>query len=149
MKRFGIVLCALALAVPAAVSAKQPNGHKGQGPKTNHVNSHCKNLPVVDFRIAGTLDPSSTANGVVVNVTRSNKAAKPLISNNQYSVASGAKLAFAGANPFTTQGADFTKYRVHVTGKVVKLKRGCTIQNSSPAPKVRHVKVIAPDVGQK
>ena len=37
-----------------------------------------------------------------------------------------------------------SKYTVHVTGKVMKLKKGCTAANS-PAPTIKKVKVSAPD----
>jgi hypothetical protein len=58
-------------------------------------------------------------------------------------VPAGSKVVYDGANPFTTQGADFTKYRVKVNGKVIKTKTGCTA-TTSPAPTIKKVTIHAP-----
>jgi len=151
LKNIAAVLCITALAVPAAVSAKGSDGDHGKSKahqKTSHVNQRCKHQPKVGFSLGGTVDPSSTADGIVVDVTHANKHSKPFVADGKYTVPSGSNVAFAGANPFTTQGADMSKYTVHVTGKVTKLKKGCTAANS-PAPTVKKVKVSAPDDSAK
>jgi hypothetical protein len=147
LKNIAALLCVTALAVPAAVSAKGPSGDHGKSKahqKTSHVNQRCKHQPKVGFSLGGTLDPSSTADSIVVDVTHANKHSKPFVADGKYAVPSGSNLQFAGANPFTTQGADMSKYKVHVTGKVMKLKKGCTASDS-PAPTVKKVKITAPD----
>jgi hypothetical protein len=154
LKNIAAVLCLAALAVPAGVAAKGPSGthgksgeQHGQNQKPKHVNSRCKHQPNVGFSLGGTLDPSSTADNIVVVVTRANKHSKPFVTGGKFAVPAGSSVAFEGSNPFTTTGADFTKYKVHVGGKVVKLKKGCTAANS-PAPTVKKVKIIAPDASE-
>jgi hypothetical protein len=148
-KSIGAVLCVAALAVPAGVSAKGPSDHGKSGQdhgktKTHHVNSRCKKQPKVGFSLGGTLDPSSTADNVVVVVTKTNKHSKPFVVDGKYTVPAGSKVTFEGANPFTTPGADFSKYRVKVNGKVIKYKKGCNA-DTAPAPTVKSVKIHAPD----
>jgi len=147
LKTFAAVLCVAGLAVPAAVYADGPGqsgDQHGQNQKPHHVNSRCKHQPKVGFTLGGTLDPSSTANAIVVDVTHSNKNSKPFVNAGKYSVPSGSTVQFEGSNPFTTQGADLSKYRVQVVGKVIKHKKGCTDDNS-PAPTIRKVIITAPD----
>jgi hypothetical protein len=156
-KHIAAVLSVAALAVPAGVAAKGPSGDHGksgqqhgtpQNNKPHHVNNRCKHQPNVGFSLGGTLDPSSTASAIVVDVTHANKHSKPWVQSGKYSVPSGSNVRFVGANPFTTQPTpDFTKYKVHVNGKVVKLKKGCTAANS-PSPTIKKVTVIAPESSQ-
>lgn len=155
LNHIAAVLCVTALAVPAGVAAKGPSGdhgksgeQHGQNQKPKHVNSRCKHQPNVGFAVGGTLDPSSTASNIVVVVTHANKHSKPFVSGGKFTVPAGSNVTFVGSNPFTTQGADLTKYKVKVGGKVVKLKKGCTAANS-PAPAVRRVKIIAPDASEQ
>jgi hypothetical protein len=155
-KNIAAVLCVTALAIPAGVAAKGPSGNgksgeeHGQNHKPKHVNSRCKHQPKVGFSIGGTLDPSSTAAAIVVDVTSANKHSKPFVTKgtppapDTYAVPAGSNVTFEGANPFTTPGADLTKYRVKVNGKVVKLKKGCTAANS-PDPTIKKVKITAPE----
>jgi hypothetical protein len=154
-KHIGAVLCITALAIPAGVAAKGPSGTHGKSGQAHgqnqqqHVNSRCKHQPNVGFSLHGTLDPSSTAGAIVVDVTAANKHAKPFVTQgtpDTFAVPAGSAVSFVGPNPFTTQGADLSKYQVHVNGKVVKLKKGCTAANS-PAPTIKKVTVIAPDSG--
>jgi hypothetical protein len=154
-RHIAAALCISALAIPAGVAAKGPSGdhgksgaQHGQNQKAKHVNSRCKHQPNVGFSLGGTLDPSSTADAIVVDVTHANKHSKPFVTSGKYSVPAGSTVQYEGANPFATAGADFTKYTVQVGGKVMKLKKGCTAQNT-PAPTVRKVKVHAPDAGQQ
>ena len=150
LKNIGLVLCVVALAVPAGVSAKGPGTNNGKGNQhknTTHVSQRCKHQPKVGFTLGGTLDPSSTADNIIVVVTHSNKHSKPFVVAGKYTVPAGSTVNFVGANPFTTVGADLSKYKVQVVGKVMKFKKGCTADNA-PAPTVRKVTVIAPDSGQ-
>lgn len=155
LKTIAAVLCLAALAVPAGVAAKGPSGthgksgdQHGQNQKPKHVNSRCKHQPNVGFSVGGTLDPSSTADNMIIVVKHANKHSKPFVTDGKFAVPSGSNVTFVGANPFTTQGADMTNYKVKATGKVVKLKKGCTAANS-PAPTVKRVKVTAPDASQQ
>jgi hypothetical protein len=150
-KNIAAVLCVTALAIPAGVAAKGPSGTHGksgeqhaQNQTPNHANNRCKNQPNVGFSIGGTLDPSSTANNIIVVVTSANKHSKPFVTAGKYTVPAGSKVEFDGSNPFTTTGADYTKYRVKVNGKVIKTKKGCTAENS-PAPTIKKVTIHAPD----
>lgn len=154
-KNIAAVMSVAALAVPAGVAAKGPSGDHGKsgdhGPKNtpHHVNKRCKHQPSVGFSLGGTLDPSSTADNVVVVVTHANKHSKAFVTDGKYTVPAGSKTVFNGANPFTTTPApDLTTYKVHVVGKVVKLKKGCTADNS-PAPTVRKVVISAPDTSDQ
>jgi hypothetical protein len=146
LKNIGAVLCVAALAVPAAVSAKGPSGDHGKSgqQQATHVNKRCNHKPNVGFTVGGTLDPSSTADNIVIVVTHSNKNSKPFVTNGKYTVPSGSTVVYDGSNPFTTQGADLTKYRVQVVGKVIKYKKGCTAANA-PAPTIKKVTIHAPD----
>jgi hypothetical protein len=99
---------------------------------------------MVGFTLGGTLDPSSTADNIVVVVSHSNKNSKPFVTGGKYTVPAGSKVVDDGANPFTTQGADLSKYRVQIVGKVIKYKKGCTAANS-PAPTIKKVTIHAPD----
>jgi hypothetical protein len=155
LKNIAAVLCVTALAVPAGVAAKGPSGthgksgeQHGQNQKPKHVNSRCKHQPNVGFSVGGTLDPSSTADNMIIVVKHANKHSTPFVTGGRFTVPSGSNVTFVGANPFTTQGADLTKYQVKATGKVGKLKKGCTAANS-PAPTVKRVKVIAPDASRQ
>jgi hypothetical protein len=151
-KHIAAVLCVTALAIPAGVAAKGPSGTQGksgdqhgQNQKPKHTNSRCNRQPNVGFSIGGTLDPSSTAQNIVVVVTSANRHSKPFVgTDGKYTVPAGSTVTFEGSNPFTTQNADYTKYRVKVGGKVIKAKKGCTPANS-PAPTIKKVKVTAPD----
>lgn len=154
-KNIAAVLCVTALAIPAGVAAKGPTGIHGKSgeqhgqnekPKTNapKADNRCKHQPNVGFSIRGTLDPSSTADNIVVVVKSANKFAKPFVTNGKYTVPAGSKVEFKGSNPFTTAGADYTKYNVKVNGKVLKTKTGCTAP-TSPAPTIKKVTIHAPD----
>jgi hypothetical protein len=145
------VLCVSALAIPAGVAANGPSGDHGQSgaphgqnQKPNHVNSRCKRQPKVGFTLGGTLDPSSTPDNIVVVVKHSNKHSKPFVIDGKYTVPAGSTVVFDGANPFTTEGADFSKYRVQVLGKVIRHKKKCTAENS-PAPTIKKVTIHAPE----
>jgi hypothetical protein len=145
LKNIAALACVAALAVPAAVSAKGPSEDHGKaGPKTTHVNKRCKKQPKVGFTLGGTLDASSTAENIVVVVTHSNKHSKPFVVDGKYTVPAGSTVKFEGANPFTTPGADLTKYKVQVVGKVIKYKKKCTAENA-PAPTVKKVTIHAPE----
>ena len=146
LKNIAALACIAALAVPAAVSAKGPGDHgkAGEKQKTTHVNKRCKKQPKVGFTLGGTLDASSTAENIVVVVTHSNKHSKPFVVDGKYTVPAGSTVKFEGANPFTTPGADLTKYRVKVVGKVMRYKKKCTAENA-PAPTVKKVTIHAPD----
>jgi len=85
---------------------------------------------------------------MIVVVEHANKHSKPFVTDGKFTVPSGSTVSFAGSDPFTTQGADLTKYEVQATSKVVKLKKGCTAANS-PAPTIKRVKVAAPDASQQ
>lgn len=146
-KNIAAILCVTALAVPAGVSAKGPTGDHGKSgahQKTSHVNQRCKHQPSVGFSLGGTLDPNSTADNIIVDVTHANKHSKSFVTAGKYTVPAGSTVEFSGANPFTTPGADMSKYTVHVNGKVLKYKKGCTAANA-PAPTIKKVKVNAPD----
>jgi hypothetical protein len=146
LKNIGAVLCVTALVVPAVVSAKGPSGDHGKSgqQQATHVNKRCKHQPNVGFTLGGTLDPSSTKDNIVVVVTHSNKNSKPFVTDGKYTVPAGSNVVFDGTSPFGTQGADLTKYRVQVVGKVMKYKKGCTAANA-PAPTVKKVTIHAPD----
>jgi hypothetical protein len=153
-KNIAAVLAITALAVPAGVLAKGPTGTHGKSGeshgnsnKPHHVSQRCKHQPSVGFTLGGTLDPSSTADNMVINVTHTNHWAKPFVANKQFTVANFASPTFDGPNPFTTQGADLSKSNVQVVGKTVKLKKGCTAANS-PAPTVKKVTVTSPGAAQ-
>jgi hypothetical protein len=150
-KNIAAVLCVTALAIPAGVAAKGPSGihgksdePHGQNQEPKHADNRCKQQPNVGFSIRGTLDPSSTANNIIVVVTSANKHAKPFVTAGKYTVPAGSTVEFEGSNPFTTTGADFTKYGVKVNGKVIKTKKGCVAENP-PAPTIKKVKIHAPD----
>jgi hypothetical protein len=146
-KNIAAILCVTALAVPAGVSAKGPTGDHGKSgahQKTSHVNQRCKHQPSVGFSLGGTLDPASTADNIIVDVTHANKHSKSFVTAGKYTVPAGSTVEFGGANPFTTQGADMSKYTVHVNGKVLKSKNGCPAANTV-APTIKKVKVNAPD----
>ena len=147
LARFLSVLAILALAVPAIGAAKggPPEG-KGKGhAKTNHVSKRCKHQPRVGYNVHGTLDPSSTRDAVVVNVKKANKHLKLFLDGGQLTLNAddSHKAKFHGPNPFDTAGADYSTYKVHVTGKVTKLKKGCTSENSPP-PTVKKLTISAP-----
>src|SRR4051812_14282597 len=93
LKNIVAVVAITALAVPAGVAAKGPNGDHGKSGedhgknnKPHHVNSHCKHQPKVGFSVRGTLDPSSTADNIVVVVTKANKHSKPFVVDGKYTV---------------------------------------------------------------
>ena len=157
LKNIAAVLCVAALAVPAAVLAKGPgsNGNHGnhgnpnKPHKPSHVNQRCKRQPKVGFVVGGKLDPASTPDTITVDVTRSNKHSKPFVTGGKFTFnTAGVKVNYVGDNPFTTPGAELHRgdWKVQVVGKVVKLKKGCTAENS-PAPTVRKATVIAPGAG--
>jgi hypothetical protein len=160
-KNIMAVLCVSALAIPAGVAAKGPSGdhgksgdQHGQNQKPKHVNSRCKHQPKVGFSLHGTLNSGSNAGSIIVDVKSANKHSKPWLtpapsgSNllGTWTVPSGSNVVYSGANPFTTSGANLTEYKVGVTGKVVKLKKGCTTTNS-PDPTIKRVKITAPGTG--
>ena len=154
LKNIAAVFCLAALAVPAGVAAQGPSGdhgksgdQHGQNQKPHHVNSRCKKQPMVGYNARGTLDASSTADNIVVNITKVTSGSKDfkLAFPKQYTVPAGSNVTFEGANPFTTQPApDLTKYTVHITGKAPKAKKGCTADNSK-TPTVKKVQIKAPD----
>jgi hypothetical protein len=147
LKNIAALACVAALTVPAAVSAKGPSedhGKAGEQQKTTHVNKRCKEQPKVGFTLGGTLDASSTAENIVVVVTKTNKHSKPFVVDGKYTVPAGSTVKFEGPNPFTTAGADLTTYKVKVIGKVIKHKKKCTPENS-PAPTVKKVTIHAPE----
>ena len=155
IKNIAAILSVSALAIPAGVAANPPSGDHGhsgephgQNQKPKHVNSRCKRQPKVGFTLGGTLDPSSTADNIIVVVTHSNKHSKPFVVDGKFTVPTGSNVVFDGANPFTTQGADFSKYRVQVIGKVIRHKKKCTAENS-PAPTIKKVTIHAPDAEQQ
>ena len=144
LKNILAIACVAALAVPAGVSATGPSEDHAKPHKQTHVNKRCNKQPRVGFVVGGTLDPSSTADNIVVVVTKTNKHSKVFVVDGKYSVPAGSTVKFEGANPFTTEGADLTKYKVQVIGKVIKKKKGCTDDNS-PAPTVKKVTIHAPE----
>ncbi|HYZ28449.1 MAG TPA: hypothetical protein VE570_05275 [Thermoleophilaceae bacterium] len=149
LKNIAAVACVTALAVPAGVSAKGPSGDHGKSGQhkqttQTHVSQRCKNQPKVGLVLGGTLDPSSTADNIVVDVKSSNKHSRQFVVDGKFAVPAGSTTTFDGANPFTTAGADLSKYKVKVLGKVMKFKAKCTAANA-PAPTVRKVKVTAPE----
>lgn len=151
LKNLTAVLCVSALAIPAGVAAKGPTGDNGesgdqhgQNQKAKHVNKRCKKQPKVGFSLGGTLDASSTADAIVVNVTKTNRHSKPFVTDGKFAVPAGSTVKFEGSNPFTTAGADLTTYRVKVNGKVMKYKKGCTVENA-PAPTIKKVTIHAPE----
>jgi hypothetical protein len=148
-KQLGVALCVAALSAPGAVLAHGPSDDHGQAGKPhghNQASKRCKHQPKVGFALGGTLDPTSTAGAIVVDVTHSNKHSRPFVdaTTKKYSVPADASVKFVGANPFTTPGADLGKYKVQVIGRVIKHKKGCTDDNS-PAPTIRKVVITAPD----
>jgi hypothetical protein len=156
LKNIAAVACVTALAVPAGVLAKGPSGDHGKSGqphgKSNtphHVNQRCKKQPKVGFVLGGKLDAASTADNIIVDVTRSNKHSKPFVVGGKYTVPAGSNVQYKGDNPFTTPGAELhrTDWKVQVIGKVIKYKKGCTATNS-PAPTVKKVMVIAPGQGE-
>jgi hypothetical protein len=165
-KNIMAVLCVSALAIPAGVAAKGPSGNHGksgdqqganQKTKTKtKINKRCKHQPNVGFSLHGTLNSGSNVDSIVVDVTSANKHSKPWLTpapsgsnlKGTYSVPSGSNVVYQGANPFTTSGANLSLYKVGVTGKVLKLKKGCTT-NNSPSPTVKRVKITAPDSGEQ
>ena len=156
------VLCISALAIPAGVAAKGPSGDNGksgeqhgQNQKPKHVNKRCKKQPKVGFTVGGTLNTGSNVDSIVIDVKSANKHARPfltpLVSGSNvrtYTVPSGSNVVYQGANPFTTSGANLADYKAKVTGKVVKLKKGCTA-GTSPSPTIKRVKITAPGAGEQ
>ena len=157
LKNIAAFACVAALVVPAGVLAKGPSGDHGKsgdqhGQKTKpntHVNKRCKKQPKVGFVLGGKLDPASTPDNIIVDVTRRNKHSKPFVVDGKYTVPAGSNVRYVGDNPFTTPGAELHRsdWKVQVIGKVIKYKKGCTAENS-PQPTVRKVTVIAPGSGQ-
>jgi hypothetical protein len=162
-KNIMAVLCVSALAIPAGVAAKGPSGNHGksgdqhgQNQKTKHVNQRCRHQPNVGFSLHGTLNSGSNVDSIVVDVKSANKHSKPWLTpapsgsnlKGTYTVPSGSNVVYKGANPFTTSGANLSLYKVGVTGKVLKLKKGCTTANS-PSPTVKRVKITAPGTGEQ
>jgi hypothetical protein len=156
LKNIAAIACVAALAVPAAVLAKGPNGDHGKSGdqhgknKPHHVNSRCK-TPKVGFVVGGKLDQSSAADNVIVDVTRSNKHARMWFpKGSQYTVqdADESKIQYKGDNPFTTPGAELHRsdWKVQIIGKVAKTKKRCTTENS-PLPVIKKIMVIAPGSG--
>jgi len=154
LKNIAVVACVTALAVPAAVLAKGPNGNHGKSGEQHgknaapHVNKRCKHQPKVGFVLGGKLDPASTADNIIVDVTHKNKHSKPFVVDGKYTVPSGSNVQYKGDNPFTTPGAELHRgdWKVQVIGKVIKNKKGCNATNS-PAPTIKKVMVIAPGSG--
>ena len=149
LKNIAAVACVTALAVPAGVSAKGPTGDHGKSDQhkqttKTHVSQRCRNQPKVALVLGGTLDPSSTADNIVVVVKSSNKHSRQFVVDGKYTLPSGTTVKYEGANPFTTAGADLTKYKVKLIGKVMRYKKGCTAANA-PAPTVRKATIKAPD----
>ena len=152
LNRIAVAVCATALMVPAAVAAKGPSGDHGKSGAEHgksDVSKRCKHQPMVGYNYGGTLDASSTASALVINVTHASKAAKALKGTKvTLSADDSAKAKFAGTSPFGTDGnptagTDLTKYKVQVNGKVGKAKKKCTFANSPVT--VKHVHVSAPD----
>jgi hypothetical protein len=137
--------------VPAAVMANGPSGDHGKsGDQHGKSQQHkCKHQSMVGYNYGGTLDATSTASALVINVTHASHAAKALKGTQvTLSPADSAKAKFDGTSPFgtdgnATTGTDLTKYKVQVNGKVGKGRKGCTFE-TSPAT-VKHVHVSAPD----
>jgi hypothetical protein len=148
LNRIVVALCALALAVPAAVMAQGPDGHgksgEDHGRSQQHVSKGCKHQPMVGYNYGGKLDASSTADAIVINVTRASHAAKALKGSQvTLSADDSHKARFNGPNPFTTENPDLTTYKVQVIGKVGKARKKCNFENS--ASTVKKVLVNAPD----
>jgi hypothetical protein len=150
LKNIAAVACVTALAVPAGVSAKGPSGDHGKSElhkqtTQTHVSKRCNKQPKVGFILGGTLDPSSTADNIVVVVKSANKHSRPFVVDGKYTLPAGTTVKFEGANPFTTTPTpDLTKYKVKVIGKVMRYKKGCTAA-TAPAPTVRKATIKAPD----
>ena len=149
LNRLVVAVCAVALAVPAAVLANGPGTHPNSHANTNHVNQRCKHQPMVGYTYGGKLDATSTASNLVINVTHASHWAKSL-KGTQFAVtgANAAKAKFSPASPFDgsgnpNAGVDLTKDTVQVVGKVGKPKHGCTFANSVVT--VRHLSVNGPD----
>ena len=156
LKNIAAVACVAALAVPAAVLAKGPNGDHGKSGQPhgksnpNHVSKRCNHQPKVGFTLGGKLDSASTPQNITVDVTRANKHAKPFVTDGKFSFSTtGVNVKYVGDNPFTTPGANLhmNDWKVQVVGKVAKLKKGCTASNT-PSPTVRKAMVIGPGSGQ-
>jgi hypothetical protein len=160
LKNIAAFVCVAALVVPAGVLAKGPSGDHGKSGdqhgqnqhKSTHVSKRCKKQPKVGFVVGGTLNSSSTADNVIVDVTRSNKHARTFFpKGSQYTVADAdeSKIQYKGDNPFTTPGAELHRsdWKVQIIGKVIKTKKGCTAENS-PAPTIKKIMVIAPGSGE-
>jgi hypothetical protein len=153
LNRIIVALCALALAVPAAVMAQGPSGDHGksgqQHGNANHPSKRCKHQPLVGYNYGGTLDATSTATNLVINVTHANHWAKSL-KGTQVTI-SGADLSkvhYNPASPFGTDGnanpgVDLTKFNVQVVGRVGRPKHGCTFDNSVVT--IKRINVNAPD----
>ena len=147
--RLVVALCALVLAVPAAVMAKGPGTHPNSHANTNHVNQHCRHQPMVGYTYGGKLDATSTASNLVINVKHASHWAKSL-KGTQFALtgADAGKAKFSPASPFDgsgnpNTGVDLTKSTVQVVGKVGKPKRGCTFANSVVT--VKKLTVTGPD----
>ena len=159
LKNIAAFACVAALVVPAGVLAKGPSGNGKSGEqhgqnqhKSNHVSKRCKHQPKVGFVVGGKLNSSSTADNVIVDVTRSNKHARTFFpKGSQYTVADAdeSKIQYKGDNPFTTPGAELHRsdWKVQIIGKTIKTKKGCTAENS-PAPTIKKIMVIAPGSGE-
>jgi hypothetical protein len=159
LKNIAAFACVAALVVPAGVLAKGPNGNGKSGEQhgqnqhnSNHVSKRCKHQPKVGFVVGGKLDAASTADNVIVDVTRANKHARVFFpKGSKYTVADAdeSKIQYKGDNPFTTPGAELHRsdWKVQVIGKVIKKKKGCTDDNS-PAPTIKKIMVIAPGSGE-
>lgn len=151
LKNIAAVACVAALAVPAGVSAKGPDGDHGKSGKQHTVSPKCKKQQMVGYIVKGTLDASSTATNIVVNVTKVNSGSKQFkvtFPRPQYTVPAGSNVVYEGANPFTTEGADLTKYTVQIKGKAPKSKKGCTPDNSKE-PTVKKVQIKAPEAAEQ
>ena len=148
LNRLVVAVCAVALAVPAAVLANGPGTHPNSHANTNHVNQRCKHQPMVGYTYGGKLDVTSTAGNLVINVTHANHWAKSL-KGTQVTLtgADAAKARYNPASPFDSSGnpnagVDLTQFKVQVVGKVGKSKKGCDFQNSVST--VRKVVVNGP-----
>ena len=155
LKNIAALACVSALAVPAGVAAQGPGNHGNSGDhgtpqnnKPHHTSSRCKHQPMVGYNARGTLDASSTADSLVVNITKVTSGSKAfkLAYPKQVTIDTHAvTVDYQGANPFTTQPApDLTTYTVHITGKAPKAKKGCDA-DTSKSPTFKKVQVKAPD----
>jgi hypothetical protein len=155
LKNIAALACVSALAVPAGVAAQNPGNHGNSGDhgtpqnnKPHHVNKRCKHQPMVGYNARGTLDASSTADSLVVNITKvtsGSKAFKIAYPKQVTIDTHTTTVDYQGTNPFTpTPAADLTKYTVHITGKAPKAKKGCDADNSK-SPTFKKVQVKAPE----